>query len=142
MDIAADVMDGLKGRVRSALDNAAAEKLRMAKADIRRLEDELNAAKACMAEEKIEKETLEVKLQSALIDKGKAEAESEAARASLIEANQTIVFERERNAMLETRIDSMMKPADNPLHGWSIDVQKDGGDVTRRLVLKPIGATE
>lgn len=138
MDIAADVMDGLKGRVKSALDNAAAEKLRVAKADIRRLEDELKAAKDCEAEEKTEKETMEVRLQSALIDLGKAETQSAADRSHLLDAIKTIEFERSRNSALEKRIDSLMKPADNPMTGWSIDVQKDAGDVTRKLVLKPI----
>ena len=138
MDIAADVMDGLKGRVRSALDNAAAEKLRIAKADIRRLEDELKAAKVCEAEEKTEKETMEVRLQSALIDLAKAETKAESDRAALVEAGKTIAFERTMIAALEKRIDSLLKPADNPLNGWSIDVQKDGSDVTRRLILKPM----
>ena len=120
------------------MDNAAAEKLRVAKADIRRLEEELTAAKACAAEEETEKYTMEVRLQSALIDLAKMETQAVADRAALVDAGKTIAFERSRSIALEKRIDGMMKPAANPLAGWNIEVKKDGGDVTRQLVLTPI----
>ena len=75
-------------------------------------------------------------------------ARSEATLEAAVEARKKAEtsFKREADARiaLERRLIEMAQPVQQPLfpppelHGWKIDVMKDGADVTRQLVLTPM----